>query len=76
MKVYERYSNKFAYPQEIALILDYLDEHGTILVNESAIESLYCEFSDMIYSCCWMTVNDERLEEFEEWLNNYRYEFE
>lgn len=58
------------------MVLDYLDEHGTILVNESAIESLYSEFSDKIYSCCWITVDDERLEEFEEWLNNYKYEFE
>ena len=76
MKVYERYSNKFAYPQEMTLILDYLDEHGAILVNESAIESLYYEFSNKIHSCYWMTVDNERLEEFEEWLNNYRYEFE
>lgn len=81
MKVYKRYDKyKFAYPEEMKLILDYLSEHGEILVNESTIESLYYDFSDEVYSAGWMGVTgdmgEQLLEQFEEWLNRYEYEFD
>lgn len=69
MKVYERNDyNNFAYPDEMKLILDYLNKHGKILVKPSTIESLYYDFSDDRYCASWMCVNDQMLEEFEEWL--------
>lgn len=69
MKVYERneYSN-FTYPDEMKLIIDYLNNHGKILVNPSTIESLYYDFSDERYCASWMCVDDQILEEFEEYL--------
>ena len=70
MKVYERNeNNNFVYPEEMKLILDYLNSHGKILVKESTIEDLYFEFSDDMYCASWMGVNEQRLEEFEDWLN-------
>lgn len=69
MKVYERNeSGNFTYPDEMKRILDYLNIHGKILVKPSTIESLYYEFSDEQYCASWMCVNDDLLEEFEEWL--------
>lgn len=69
MKVYERneYSN-FTYPDEMAQILGYLNEHGKIFVKPSTIESLYYDFSDERYCASWMCVNEEMLREFEEWV--------
>ena len=69
MKVYERNeSNYFTYPEDMKLILNYLNSHGKIFVKESTIEDLYYEFSDRKYCASWMGVNEQMLEEFEEWL--------
>lgn len=68
MKVYERKWDRFAYPEDMQLILKYLNEHGRILVNESIIESLYYDFSDEEYATGWMSVNEQTLKEFERWL--------
>ena len=72
MRVYERYEcNDFNYPEDMKNIIDYLNEHGKILVSNYTIENLYCEFSDERYCAGWMSVDDEILEEFEEWLMYY-----
>lgn len=72
MKVYERNEvNNFRYPEEMKRILDYLNKHGNILVKDSVIESLYYEFSDERYCAGWMGVDEQMLEEFEDWLNDY-----
>ena len=68
MKVYERNESKFNHPEDMKLILDYLNAHGKILVNESTIEDLYYGFSDEKYCASWMGVNNRLLEEFEDWL--------
>lgn len=69
MKVYERNESiDFVYPDEMIKILDYLNKHGKILVKPSTIESLYFRFSDERYCTGWMIVDQELLEEFEEWL--------
>lgn len=70
MKVYERNDNsRYTYPEDMKLILDYLNTHGKILVKESTIEDLYYDFSDEKYCASWMCVNEQMLEEFEDWLN-------
>lgn len=70
MKVYERNDNgRYTYPEDMRLILDYLNTHGKILVKESTIEDLYYDFSDEKYCASWMCVNEQMLEEFEDWLN-------
>lgn len=69
MKAYERNESvDFEYPDEMIEILDYLNKHGKILVKPSVIESLYFRFSDEQYCAQWMIVDEELLEEFEEWL--------
>ena len=72
MRVYERKIEfDFDYPEDMRLILDYLNEHGEILVSELGIENLYCEFSKEVYWAGWMKVNEHILEEFEDWLEHY-----
>lgn len=74
MKVYKRYDKyNFAYPDDMEKILNYLREHGEILVNDTSIESLYYDFSDIKYDAGWISVNKQTLKEFEEWLNEYSF---
>jgi hypothetical protein len=69
MKVYERHENNFTYPEDMKLILDYLKAHGKVLVKDSTIEDLYYGFSEEKYCAGWMCVDEQMLEEFEDWLN-------
>lgn len=72
MKKYERYEiNNFSYPEDMELILAYLNEHGKLNITDSAVEDLYYEFSDEQYCASWMSVNEQMLKEFEEWLYYY-----
>lgn len=74
MKVYKRHDKyKFAYPDDMEKILNYLRKCGEILVNDSTIESLYYDFSDEQYYANWISVDEQILEEFEDWLNNYNF---
>lgn len=69
MKVYERNYTDFYYPDDMAKIMNYLNERGRVLVSAKTIESLYEDFSER--ACAgWLCVHDETLEEFEEWLTN------
>lgn len=72
MRVYERkiYFD-FDYPDDMKMILDYLNERGEILVGELGIQSLYYEFSNEKYEASWLKVNEQFLEEFEDWLEHY-----
>lgn len=69
MRVYERHENNFTYPEDMKLILDYLNAHGKVLVKDSTIEDLYYGFSEEKYCAGWMRVDEQMLEEFEDWLN-------
>ena len=72
MKVYKKFQEyNFTHPEDMNLILDYLNKHGEILIENSSIESLYYDFSDERYSAGWIGVNDDTLEEFAEWLDKY-----
>lgn len=72
MRVYEKHSSQdFDYPDEMKRILDYLNEHGTILVKPLTVEKLYYEFSEDRYWARWMRVDNSILEEFSNWLDNY-----
>lgn len=72
MRVYEKHeSHGFTYPDEMKRILDYLNEHGTLLVKPSIVEKLYYDFSEDQYCASWMCVNDDMLEEFADWLDEY-----
>ena len=72
MKVYRRKPEfDFDYPEDMKLILDYLNEHGEILVGELDIENLYREFSSEEYEAGWISVDEQVLEKFENWLEYY-----
>ena len=72
MKVYKRnYEYNYDYPEDMKKILDYLNDHGKILVSGRCIEMLYREFSDEHYCAGWMIVDERTLEEFEDWLERY-----
>lgn len=70
MKVYERNYTYFVYPDEMAKIMSYLNDRGRLFVSAKTIENLYFEFSERA-SAGWLIVDDDRLEEFEEWLMSY-----
>lgn len=71
MKVYTKnIPVEFTYPDEMAHILKYLNENGKIHVSAATIEELYYRFSDECYCAGWIRVDDERLEEFANWLDN------
>lgn len=72
MRVYNRNIKwEYDHEEDMELILDYLNKHGEILVGELTIESLYYDFSWEKYSAGWMSVNEQLLEEFEDWLEHY-----
>jgi hypothetical protein len=52
------------------IILAYLEDKGKVNVSYKTIENLYYEYSDSV--CCdWRIVDEESLEEFAEWLEEY-----
>lgn len=70
MRVFEKHASQdFDYPDDMKRILDYLNEHGTLLVKPLTIEKLYYDFSEDRYYASWMGVNDNVLEEFANWLD-------
>lgn len=70
MRVYEKHeSHDFTYPDEMKRILNYLNEHGTLLVKPLTVEKLYYDFSEDQYCASWMCVDDDILEEFANWLD-------
>ena len=70
MKVYIKNEDKFEWPEEMSKILKYLKANGEVLVEDKKIENLYYEFSYYIYCASWMSVNEQILEEFANWLSD------
>ena len=69
MRVYEKHdSQDFDYPDDMKRILDYLNEHGTLLVKPLTVEKLYHDFSKDRYAV-WLYVDHDVLEEFANWLD-------
>ena len=72
MIVYKRKIHfDYDYPEDMKLIFDYLNEHGEVLVEGNVIESLYREFSSEKYEAGWMSIDEQMLIEFEDWLEHY-----
>lgn len=71
MKPFERFKmTKFDHPRDMDIILAYLEDKGKINVSYKTIEKLYYEYSDSV-CCSWRIVDEESLEEFMEWLEEY-----
>ena len=66
MKAFKFYD--FKYPDDMREIINYLKRHGEINVNFMKLEELYEDFSDDVYCTQWMTVSDETLRRFAEYL--------
>ena len=74
MKAFERKKVfSFRYPDEMEKILNYLNTVGKIFVSPKKIEELYEDFSEEKYCASWMGVNDELLEQFADWLEDYEF---
>ena len=71
MKPFKRFKSiKFDHPQQMEIVIAYLEDIGTINVSYKTIENLYYEYSESV--CCgWRTVDEESLEEFADWLEEY-----
>ena len=71
MKAFERFrATKFDHPKDMDIILAYLEDIGKVNVSYKTVENLYYEYSDSV--CCgWRTVDEESLEEFAEFLEDY-----
>jgi hypothetical protein len=70
MKVYTKNRPEdFYHPEDMQQILAYLEQHGTLHVSAKTVEDLYYDFSDA-HAAGWLIVDDDRLEEFAEWLDD------
>lgn len=58
------------HPLDIFFIMGKLEKMGKVLVSAKTIENLYYEFSDE-YACGWRTVDEDSINEFAEWLDEY-----
>lgn len=69
MKAYEKIEFTSYYFDDMEKILNYLRANGKINVPESEIKSYYEEFSEEKYAAGWISLDDERLREFADWLS-------
>lgn len=67
-KVKEQYSH----PNELAVIMMYLRDHGDIFGTRKDIEEAYFKFSKD-HNCDWLHISDNALAEFEEALYDGKY---
>jgi hypothetical protein len=63
------HKEEYIYPDQMEKILSYLNANGKILISGHMVESLYEDYSDEVWCAQWMSVNDEILEDFAEWLS-------
>ena len=59
----------FMFPEDMELLLSYLNEHGKLMIEPPTLEKMYEGFSDDRYCAQWMDINEDILEEFAEWLS-------
>ena len=69
MRVYvKKTTPRFNRPEEMKKILDYLNDNGLLMCSGKTVETMYYEFSEEKYCAGWMSVDEELLEEFADWL--------
>lgn len=69
MRLYvKRIEYPYDYPDEMAQILAYLNENGSLVISGPMVEQMYRDFSEERYAAGWMSVTSETLEEFADWL--------
>jgi hypothetical protein len=70
MKAYVKfeYADYLRHPEDTKKIINYLSEHGRLLVREDTVEDLYYKFCDEKFSAGWMSTDEDNLEYFADWL--------
>ena len=71
MRAFVPFSKKYKYnhPDDMKIIIDYLERTGKINIDYELLEDLYYDYSDSV--CCgWRIVDDESLSQFAEYLAN------
>lgn len=70
-RIYKLHGNEhYLYPEDMAKILAYLKSHGELFVQDEKIEDLWEDFSDE-YDAQWLGPDEELLERFARWLDQY-----
>lgn len=64
-----RKPERYAYPNELEIIMGYLKKHGDIKCTRKEIEQAYFRFSAEHFEP-WLPISDSTLAEFEEWLDD------
>lgn len=71
MKVFVKtVAYEFDYPEDMEKIINYLENRGKLNVNYKTLQSLYYDFSDDKYCAQWMSVDDQMLKEFMNYLES------
>ena len=70
MKAYVKfeYPDYLRHPEDTKKIINYLSEHGRLLIRGDTVEELYYAFCDEKFSACWITPTEFKLEQFADWL--------
>ena len=74
MKAYIPNYNDYTDPDEMEKILNYLNSNGRLTISNREVESYYEWYSDDVWCAGWMSVNDEILESFANWLSEKEVE--
>ena len=61
---------RFDYPEDMRKIIEYLESIGKIYITYKELEDYYYKYSDSV-SCSWRIVDEDSLEEFADYLENY-----
>lgn len=70
MKAFEPYVDcNFVYPDDMKLIIDYLENKGKLNISYPHLEVLYGQFSDECYCAGWMIPDNKLLSRFAKWLS-------
>lgn len=59
-----------AYPDDVKLIRSYLESAGTLDATDNELACMWEKFSDEYYAATWMTVDDELLERFVDYIED------
>ena len=71
MRAFDPFSKKYKYnhPDDMKIIIDYLERTGKINIDYELLEDLYYDYSDSV--CCgWRCVDDDSLLQFAEYLTH------
>ena len=57
MKAFEYFEKShFRYPEDMKVIMNYLNQHGKLNIKAKTVERMYEDFSDEYYSAGWMSI--------------------